>query len=383
MEHQNLLYLKTNSRENIMKQLKIFIFLIGIFSSTFAFSSAEGAGASKEPAKEETLDLLKNSLEQLEKFLEKPNSKSVAKTHTILHLLNTGKIPGIREAFLFDEDLSYITPFGLSIVEEFFKKEQGGSWTEAEIKYYSYEKIINYLLKNQERDKEGEYFIINYNDPDFPDPHLTPVAVSFRENDIDIFLFDSIGIKKNSHLLDELERLLVELNESSPLSKNFNFFFSSQERQKDSFSCPVFSYIDIRNLVEINFLEDPKIQNILKENSPLHKTISETISFYSMDILPPLLMRKCQSCKAIQKMDSETAELEFQDVYVLRRSFDGSESLIRREASNYLDLLLMKHGLHNLTNSDKIRNFYTQKKWLKFVNMILLSLQEKLEITCL
>jgi hypothetical protein len=319
----------------------------------------------------------------LETFLEKPNSKSVAKTHTILHLLNTGKIPGIREAFLFDDEFAYITSLGLSLVEEFFKKEQGSSWTEAEITYYSYEKIINYLLKNQERDKEGEYFIINYNDPDSPDPHLTPVAVSFRENDIDIFLFDSIGIKKNSHLLDELERLLVELNESSPLSKKFNFFFSSQERQKDSFSCPVFSYIDIRNLVEINFLEDPKIQNILKENSPLHKTISETISFYSMDILPPLLMRKCQSCKAIQKMDSETAELEFQDVYVLRRSFDGSESLIRREASNYLDLLLMKHGLHNLTNSDKIRNFYTQKKWLKFVNMILLSLQEKLEIICL
>ena len=379
MEHQNLLYTKTSSRENIMKQLKIFIFFIGILSSTFAFSSAEGAGAAKEKA----LELLKNSLEQLEKFLEKPNSKSVAKTHTLLlHLLNAGKIPGIREAFLFDEEFSYITPFGLSLVETFFKKEQGGSWTEAEIKYYSYEKIINYLLKNQERDKEGEYFIINYNDPDFPDPHLTPVAVSFRENDIDIFLFDSIGIKKNSHLLDELERLLVELNESSPLSKKFNFFFNSQERQKDSFSCPVFSYIDIRNLVEINFLEDPKIQNILKENSPLHKTISETISFYSMDILPPLLMRKCQSCKAIQKMDSKTAaaELEFQDVYV-RRSFDGSESLIKREAFNYLDPLLMTHGVHSPTSSDKILNFYTQEKWLKFVNMILLSLQEKLEIT--
>ena len=238
-----------------------------------------------------------------------------------------------------------------------------------------------YLIQNQEKDAGGEYFIINRYNPDFLDPHLTPVAVSFTKNGIDAFFFDSIGIPKNNYLLDEIERLLVEFNESSPLLKKFNFFFSSTERQKDSFSCPIFSYIDIRNLVEIEFLENPKNQNILKENSPPHKTISETISFYSMDILPPLLMRKCQSCRTIQEMDSETAELEFEDVYVIRRSFDGSESLIKREASNHLDPLLMKHGVHSPTSSDKILNFYTQKKWLKFVKMILLSLQESLEIT--
>lgn len=167
------------------------------------------------------------------------------------------------------------------------------------------------------------------------------------------------------------------------MSKKLNFFFSSKERQKDSFSCSVFSYIDIRNLVEIKFFEKTKVQNILKENSSHHKTISGKISFYSMNILPPLLMRKCQSLRAIQEMNSKTTGLEFEDVYVRRKSFDGSEYLVTREAFNYLDPLLLEHGIYSSESSEKIINFYTQEKWLKFVNMILLSIKEKLEITCL
>ena len=85
-------------------------------------------------------------------------------------------------------------------------------------------------------------------------------------------------------------------------------------------------------------------------------------------------MYKCQSCTEIEKADSIASQLGFEDVRVRRKSFDteseSSEEIeITREYRNYSPRLLAAHGFP--ADEGKLVNFYAQKKWLKFVKIIL------------
>ena len=361
--------------------LLLFLFTKNSYASTKraeqASSNRSEAESCKSETKEESPDhvqLLSKALKILEAYNKNPNPDFILKTHNLLKSLHRSEIPEIKKFFFVDEEFAYINIFGLQIVDHEFQKEQGKLWIPAEIFYYNYKDLVEQLTKPEKLESSAPflYVILNRYDPDFLDPHLAPLVIIHHEDYIDIFFFDSRGIEKDLYPKEEIKRLLLDTDIVKPL----NFYFSSIPRQKDYFSCPVFSHIDIRNLVELNFVHSEKTQGILKRESELMEEIKPNALFYTLKVLPPLLMYKCQSCTEIEKADSIASHLDFENIRVRRRSFtseSGSEEIeeieITREYRDYSPRLLAAHGFP--ANEGKLVNFYAQKKWLKFVKIIL------------
>ena len=289
----------------LYRSLKITFLLLFLFTKNYYASTREteqapsetlGTETAKKKESSDHAQLLSKAIKVLESYNKNPNPDFVLKTHNLLKFLHRSKIPEIRKSFFVDEEFAYINIYGLQIVDREFQREQGGLWIPAEIFYYNYKDLIKQLTKPESLESSPNflYVILNRYDPDFLDPHLAPLVIIHHEDYIDIFFFDSRGIEKDLYPKEEIKRLLLDTDIAKPL----HFYFSSIPRQKDYFSCPVFSHIDIRNLVELNFVHSEKTQGILKGKSEFIEEVKPNVFFSALKVLPHF---SCTNVNRVQK----------------------------------------------------------------------------------
>ncbi|MFK7871811.1 MAG: hypothetical protein AB8C84_01390 [Oligoflexales bacterium] len=301
-------------------------------------------------------------LERAKNFSLVKSPENLEKMHKlILENLDTHHL---KDYFLKDEDYIFIRPKGLDLVERYLKRDQAEAWKDWNIHFCSLSELKDLIKSNATpsmSDRKVDYVILYRDNETYEDPHLCPIVLIHQYQELEIFIFDSLGF--DEYLIEDMQNEVFSyLGEVK-----IDVIMSAVKRQKDLFSCSVFSYTDIRNLIELNFEKNTFLQKNLKSHAVL-KEGSENFRLLTLDFLPPLLMRKTQSYSTIKYVNTLIPK-DFFGVLVHRKSSDGQIISVQQGEVDYLDKLIVDHG-YAVVDGANI-NFYTHRKWFDFIVMIL------------
>jgi hypothetical protein len=192
--------------------------------------------------------------------------------------------------------------------------------------------------------------------------HLTPVFVKKEKNSLQILITNSQGLVQNGFVFDECKKL------SFPQFHTFLYTCSSA-RQRDGSSCPVFSLLDLKNLLEA--YHDGKDIFSFLSSQPLKELLSQdpSMKVFSFSTLPPYMMKVTQSIKQLTSYYRASPDLFSGHSPVFIRRSPTQEVL---QTLQTLDLLKTCVETNSFINpSGDVLNKYIERKYLQCVQIIL------------
>lgn len=135
--------------------------------------------------------------------------------------------------------------------------------------------------------------------------HLTPVYIQTRGKKCKILISDSQGLSGEKVILTQFKKIFQD-------DKNMEVFVCSSVRQKDGCSCPVFSILDLDNIIYGNQC-GRDIFEFFKENihlkAPRDLSDGKSLKVWGVDTLPPEMMKVTQSIRELTKYRKESTDL--------------------------------------------------------------------------
>jgi hypothetical protein len=156
--------------------------------------------------------------------------------------------------------------------------------------------------------------------PDFFDPHLSPIYFSKRGEKLKILITDSRGHnfdleKAPKYLCETFKAVLAILESDKELSSRVELYSYKNKRQNDSVTCPIFSYLDLKTMIDMEFMEEDNIFDFIERTSSKEKlscplSISEELEVYEFGLLPSEMMKPTQSYTLIRSYIEKSPSLD-------------------------------------------------------------------------
>ncbi len=271
--------------------------------------------------------------------------------------------PEIREYFSLENPI--ITPKGISRILHHFESEYKFSRDCLSCQNVSdLPRLLEEILRSEESYIMKGFVIAN--PPE--DPHLTPIFILKTGEKVNVFSSDSKGheISSEKHIWDMCEALKILIKTfrgRSDYFENLKIYSCKLQRQRDGVSCPIFSTLDLKTLVERHTSTEETIFEFFERYSEpkfiMHEIMDDSdLPLFEIDLLPPELMKVTQSYTALATYTAHSPKLEggmtpcfirkspdgspvfqFQTMEVLQRAVLSSKCIspVSRPESKYVD----------------------------------------------
>ena len=122
-------------------------------------------------------------------------------------------------------------------------------------------------------------------------------------------------MKKPLYLCETLKTVLSILESDIELASNIELYSYKNKRQNDCVTCPIFSYLDLKTMVEMEFMDEDNIFDFIERTSSKEKissavTTNEELEVYEFGMLPSEMMKPTQSYTLIRSYIEKSPSLD-------------------------------------------------------------------------
>ena len=212
-------------------------------------------------------------------------------------------------------------------------------------------------------------FVIT-NPPD--DPHLSPIFILKTGSTVQILSSDSKGheISSKARVYDMCKALEIIKNKfcfKEKYFENLEIFSCKLQRQKDIVSCPIFSILDLKNLVERHREDGDTIFDFFKSCTStrliMHEMMDDSdLKLSEIGLLPPEMMKVTQSYSDLKTYASHSPELTGgRSPTFIRKSPEGAQ-VFSTQTMDVLNASVMRAKCMS-PRSHPISKYVDKKRW--------------------
>jgi hypothetical protein len=227
--------------------------------------------------------------------------------------------PQLNEYFIEADEDPIISIQGMALLIDLFESE--GSLEREKISTAlttDLESIIKGFFREDSRCISKGYIVGA--PADFYDPHLSPVYFSKKGDKLKILISDSRGHnldleKAPKYLCESFKTILAILESDMEIASKVELYSYKNKRQNDCVTCPIFSYLDLKSMSEMEFMDEDNIFDFI-ERTYSKENITETIptykelEVYEFGMLPSEMMKPTQSYTLIQSYIEKSPSLD-------------------------------------------------------------------------
>ena len=269
----------------------------------------------------------------------------------------------LHEFFYFDEDSAYLKPEAILFLNAYFKS-QYDDWGNQDIVSLSYTDLKAHLTSLLSHEDSFTYVVLERStglSADDIDFHLTPLCIEKKNKHLTLIVTDSKGFSKDTRHIDLLQSILQEMECDYPI----DVYLLNECRQSDWFSCSIFSFLDLRNMIEMEHTCF-SLADFSKDNSTLLKKLNRTVTLYELNTLPPSMLKVTQSIRQLRDW-CRTPSPSF---HIVRRLSvdDPSKPIVRLQDAAQMTRAIDYYSVYGFQGEQV--NYYLTKKWTNCVYIL-------------
>jgi hypothetical protein len=243
--------------------------------------------------------------------------------------------PELNEYFIEADEDPIISIQGMTLLIDLFESE--GSIERGKITTAfstDLESIIKGFFIDESRSISKGYIIAA--PADFSDPHLSPVYFSKKDEKLKILVTDSRGhnfdLKKApEYLCEALKTIISILDFDIELASKVEVYSYKNKRQNDCVTCPIFSFLDLKSMIEMEFMDEDNIFDFIERSSPKEKILlgeptNEELEIYEFGMLPSEMMKPTQSYTLIRNYIEKSPSRDGSVTPISQFKFSGEGS---------------------------------------------------------